>query len=154
FAATHGRDLLYSARSLGIGVMKMKRREFVTLLGGAAVAWPLAARAQPDPMRRVGVLLPFTADDSEGQARLMAFVQGLQQLGWGRRYKREDRRTLGRRRCRAHSQIRGGTARAYPRRHRCQRQPGSERIATDDAVPIVFANAADPVGQGFVASLS
>jgi hypothetical protein len=81
FAAMHGRDLLYSARSLGIGVMKMKRREFVTLLGGAAVAWPLAARAQPDRMRRVGVLLPFTADDSEGQARLMAFVQGLQQLG-------------------------------------------------------------------------
>jgi hypothetical protein len=61
----------------------MKRREFITLLGGvAATAWPLAGRAQSDRMRRVGVLLPFTADDPEGQARLMAFVQGLQQLGW------------------------------------------------------------------------
>jgi putative ABC transport system substrate-binding protein len=59
----------------------MRRRAFITLLGSAAVPWPVAARAQPDRMRRVGVLLPFTADDSEGQARLMAFVQGLQQLG-------------------------------------------------------------------------
>src|SRR5258707_1266863 len=63
-------------------VSPMRRRDLVILLGGAA-AWPLAARAQqPDRMRRVGVLLPFTADDPEGQARLMAFVQGLQQLGW------------------------------------------------------------------------
>jgi hypothetical protein len=61
---------------------QLKRREFIALLGSAA-AWPLMARAQePDRMRRVGVLLPFTADDPEGQARLMAFAQGLQQLGW------------------------------------------------------------------------
>src|SRR5262249_48674927 len=61
---------------------RMRRRQFITLLGGAA-ALPLAAPAQqPERMRRVGVLLPFTADDSEGQARLMAFAQGLQQLGW------------------------------------------------------------------------
>ena len=61
----------------------MKRREFITLVGGAAAAWPLAARAQqPERMRRVGVLDTLGADDPEAQARNGAFVQGLQQLGW------------------------------------------------------------------------
>jgi putative ABC transport system substrate-binding protein len=61
----------------------MGRREFITLLGGAAAAWPLAASAQqPARMRRIGVLTPFAADDAEGHARLTAFAQGLQQLGW------------------------------------------------------------------------
>jgi putative ABC transport system substrate-binding protein len=61
----------------------MRRREFITLLGGAAVAWPLAARAQqPDRMRRIGVLTGLAADDPDAQARYAAFVKGLQQLGW------------------------------------------------------------------------
>jgi len=61
----------------------MQRREFITLLGGAAVAWPRAARAQQaDRMRRVGVLWNLAADDPEGQARLAVFLQGLQELGW------------------------------------------------------------------------
>jgi len=60
----------------------MTRREFITLLGGAA-AWPLAARAQqPDPMRRIGVLMNLVADDPEASARVTALAQGLQQLGW------------------------------------------------------------------------
>jgi len=62
---------------------KIKRREVITLLGGAAAAWPLAARAQQrERMRHIGVLMGFTADDAEGQTRLAAFLQGLQQLGW------------------------------------------------------------------------
>ena len=60
----------------------MNRRAFITLLGGAAAAWPLAARAQQAPMRRIGVLMSVSADGSEGQARLAAFLKGLQQLGW------------------------------------------------------------------------
>ena len=60
----------------------MRRRVFITLIGGAA-AWPLAARAQaPERMRRIGVLTNLTADDPQGQARTAAFEQALQQLGW------------------------------------------------------------------------
>ena len=61
----------------------MRRREFITVLGGAAVAWPLAARAQQgERMRRIGVLLNSAADDPAAQSRLTAFLQGLQELGW------------------------------------------------------------------------
>ena len=62
----------------------MRRREFITLLGCTAVAWPLAARAQPttERMRRIGVLMSTTADDPEGQARIAALHQGLQERGW------------------------------------------------------------------------
>src|SRR6266481_6876888 len=60
----------------------MRRREFITLIGGA-VAWPLAARAQqPERMRRIGVLMNTGTDEPESQARLAAFMQGLQELGW------------------------------------------------------------------------
>ena len=77
----------------------MRRRDFVTLLGGAA-AWPLTARAQqPERMRRIGVLMNLAADDPEAPARLMAFAQGLQQLGWtdGRNVRIEH--SLGRGGC-------------------------------------------------------
>jgi putative tryptophan/tyrosine transport system substrate-binding protein len=61
----------------------MKRREFMTLLGGVAVAWPLAARAQqPERMRRIGVLNYLTADDPNSSPRVAAFAQALQGLGW------------------------------------------------------------------------
>ena len=60
----------------------MRRRDFITLLGGAAVAWPLTARAQqPERMRRIAMLMSTAADDPEGKARFTAFKQGLQQLG-------------------------------------------------------------------------
>jgi len=76
----------------------VKRRDFITLLGGAAAAWPLAAQAQQtDRVRRIGVLLNRIADDPEGQARLTAFVQGLQQLGCadGRNVRMDVRWTAG-----------------------------------------------------------
>ena len=61
----------------------MRRRAFITLLGGAALGWPLAARAQQgERVRRIGVLMHLAADDPEGQARHATFVQGLQQSGW------------------------------------------------------------------------
>ena len=76
----------------------MKRRAFITLLGGAAASWPLVARAQQaERMRRIGMLMNRAADDPEGQARFKAFVQGLQQLGWaeGRNVRMDVRWTAG-----------------------------------------------------------
>jgi putative ABC transport system substrate-binding protein len=75
----------------------VKRRQFITLLGGAA-AWPLAVRAQQgERMRRIGVLMNLASDDAEGQARLTAFAQGLQQFGWtdGRNARIEYRWAVG-----------------------------------------------------------
>src|SRR4029453_3596109 len=64
-------------------IAALKRREFITLFGGAAATWPLAAGAQQtERMRRIGVLMNFTSDDPQSQDRLAAFVQGLQELGW------------------------------------------------------------------------
>ena len=72
----------------------MRRREFITLIGGAAIAWPLAARAQqPERMRQVGMLLSGTADDAGFQTWVGAFLQGLAQSGWvvGRNLRIETR---------------------------------------------------------------
>src|SRR5262245_5820187 len=64
-------------------IAKLKRREFITLLGGTAALWPLVARAQqPERMRRIGVLMNLAAADPESTARVTAFAQGLQELGW------------------------------------------------------------------------
>jgi putative tryptophan/tyrosine transport system substrate-binding protein len=76
----------------------MKRRDFITLFGGAAVGWPLAAATQqPERMRRIGVLMSTTADDAETTARVAAFEQGLRQLGWtdGRNVRIDIRSTAG-----------------------------------------------------------
>src|SRR6516164_3343061 len=132
------------------------RREFITLLGGIP-AWPLAAHAQqPDRMRRVGFLLStLPADDPEGQARITAFVQGLQQLGWtdGRNVRIAFRWGLGEadRLNRSAAELvaqapdvllAGGT-------------PALEALRqATRIVPIVFANVQDPVGLGFVDSLA
>ena len=121
----------------------MKRREFITLLGGAAAAWPLAARAQQrERMRRIGVLMPGTADDPECQARIAAFLQGLQQLGWtiGRNVRIDYRWGCGR--CRPHSQIRGGIGRARAGRHSWPMapRPWGALLQATRTVPIVFVD--------------
>jgi putative tryptophan/tyrosine transport system substrate-binding protein len=76
----------------------VRRREFITLLGGAAAAWPFGARAQQsEGVRRIGVLTSgATADDPDGRLRTSAFLQGLQQIGLDRRPQHSDRLSLGR----------------------------------------------------------
>ena len=131
----------------------MKRRDFIALLGGA-VAWPLAARAQqPERMRRIGVLMTGAADDTEGQARLTGFLQGLQEFGW----------TAGRN---ARIDYRWAANDAERRRYAAELfalTPDVILASTSASVaalqqasrslPIVLASVTDPVGQGFVASL-
>ena len=134
----------------------MKRREFITLLSGAAAAWPLAARAQQlERMRRIGVLMNIAADDPQAQSRFEAFLQGLQPLGW----------TVGRN---LQIDVRWAAADAdLFRRYATELvalAPDVILASTNPAVaqlqqatrtvPIVFAITVDPVGAGFVASLA
>ena len=134
------------------------RREFITLLGGAAAMWPIAAAhaQQPDRMRRIGVFAGSGAEDLEAQPRLAAFLQGLQQLGWtdGRNVRIDYRWARGQ--CRPHSQIRGGIGCARAGRHPGRGHPGMWRplLQATRTVPIVFVIVVDPVGAGFVDSLA
>jgi len=133
----------------------VRRRAFITLVGGAA-AWPLAARAQPrERMRRIGVLMSLAADDPEGQARLTAFVQGLQELGWtdGRNVQIDYRWPAGdAERIRRYAAelaalapdiILAGGGAVVP-----------SLLQATRAIPIVFTQTPDPVGAGFVESLA
>jgi len=132
----------------------MKRREFILLLGGAVV-WPLAGRAQQgERMRRIGVLMVQAAKDPEGQARLVAFLQGLQQLGWSEGHN-------------LRVETRWATANEDVRKHAAELAATAPDVILATAtlavaplqqatrtVPIVFVNVVDPVGAGFVASLA
>jgi putative ABC transport system substrate-binding protein len=134
----------------------VKRRDFITLLMRAAAAWPLAARAQQaERMRRIGVIMSLAADDKQGQARLAAFLQGLQELGW------TDGRNV-------RIDIRWGTGDAgRNRRHAAElvelapdvilASGGSivgPLLQATSTVPVVFTQTPDPVGAGFVESLA
>jgi putative tryptophan/tyrosine transport system substrate-binding protein len=134
----------------------MRRRAFITLLGGAAAAWPLAARAQhPERVRRVGVLMGYAQGDREGEGFVAAFREGLQKAGW----------TEGR-------NIRIDYRWATPGDAESRRQFAKELVALQPdlilsnntlttatllqqtrTIPIIFALAADPIGSGFIAGL-
>jgi putative tryptophan/tyrosine transport system substrate-binding protein len=134
----------------------MRRREFITFLGGAAVGWPFAARAQqPDRVRRVGVLFPLTADDPETQARKAVFEQSLNHLGWtvGRNLQIDYRLAGG-----AADPIRRSAAELVALAPDVLMTFGSATIGpvqqATRTIPIVFMNVADPVGAGIVQSLA
>src|SRR5215470_17523117 len=130
----------------------MRRREFITLVG-TAVAWPVVARGQQsEQMRRFGVLMLFAKDNPETQARITAFLQGLQKLGWieGRNLQIEYRWGSGDPQ-KAATELVGLSpdvifANSTPAVAALQQATRS--------VPIVFAQVADPVSGGFVASLA
>ena len=134
----------------------MRRREFITLLGGAAAAWPLAARAQQgEQMRRIGVLMPFAENDSDAQANITAFRQALQILGW------TDSRNV-------HIDYRWGGGESERINAYASELVGLKPdvilassplvlqplLQETRSIPIVFTQITDPVGSGFVASLA
>jgi putative ABC transport system substrate-binding protein len=134
----------------------IRRREFLATLGGAAAAWPVAARAQQgERVRRIGVLMPFAEDNPVGQARLAAFRQGLLQLGWadGRNVRIDSRWGAGD----------ASLTRTYAR-ELVALAPDVVMAVSSGAVaplrevtrtvPIVFAVVADPVGAGYVDNLA
>jgi ABC-type uncharacterized transport system substrate-binding protein len=132
----------------------MRRRELITLLGGAAAAWPLAARAQQG-IRRIGVLMSLPADDPEGQLRLAAFEKGMRDLGWveGRSLRTDHRWAPG------DADVLRRTARELlgtaPDVILANSTPVALALKEQGAtVPIVFVQVTDPVGQGLVPNLA
>jgi putative ABC transport system substrate-binding protein len=134
----------------------VRRREFITLLGAGAAAWPLAARAQqPERMRRIGVLLSTAADDPESSARTASFLKGLQQLGWieGRNLRIDIRWAAGD--AELYRKYAAELVALAPDVILASSSPTVAALqAATRTVPIVFAHAVDPVGAGFVDSLA
>ncbi len=137
-------------------VDRLRRREFITLLGGAAAAWPLAARAQQgERMRRVGVLANVAENDPEERKRLAAFMQALQKLGWrdGDNVRLDHRHALGKM-----ENARRYAAELVALAPDVILAIGSNTtgalLEATRTVPVVFVGVADPVGGGFVESLA
>jgi ABC-type uncharacterized transport system substrate-binding protein len=134
----------------------MKRRQFITLLGGAAAAWPLAARAQQaERMRRIGVLTPLPADHPDAQARYAAFLQALRQLGWteGGNVQIEARWSDGD--AAITRKQAAELAALTPDVILASGSAGAAAILqATRSVPVVFVVVPDPVGSGFVESLA
>src|SRR6516165_2072381 len=132
----------------------MRRREFITLLGGAT-AWPFAARAQPERLRRIGVLMSSAQDDAESKARITAFLGGLEQWGWtdGRNVRIDIRWGAG-----DPKRIHGYAGELVAITPDVILATGSATLGpllqATRVVPIVFVIVPDPVGAGFVDSLA
>src|SRR5258707_15695085 len=134
----------------------MKRRDFIALLGGAPAAWPLAARAQQgEQVRRIGVLMNTGADEPEAQARLAAFMQGLQELGWavGRNMRIDYRWSVGD----VAGLYKDAAELVALRPEVILAGVGGTVAALQQAsrtVPIVYAQGIDPLGNGYADSLA
>ena len=136
-------------------MLDLRRRQFVALLGGAAAAWPLAARAQqPAQMRRVGMLIGYAENDPETQARLSAFRQALEQLGWkeGRSIRLDYR----------FAPASPDEAQRFAKELVALRPdvlvgnstPAAAALLRETrTIPIVFVGVSDPAGSHFVASI-
>jgi putative ABC transport system substrate-binding protein len=132
----------------------VKRRQFISLLGGAAATWPAAARAQPERLRRIGVLIALPEHDPDTKARLAAFRQGLEQLGWldGRNVRIDYRFAPAGARAQVLSKELVALQPDVILAHATLATTALQRESK--VTPIVFVSVADPIGSGFVASLA
>ncbi len=134
----------------------MRRRKFISLLGGAAVAWPLAANAQrAERMRRIGVLMGYAESDQEAQANVAAFREGLQKLGWteGRNIRIDTRWATAD--VKSRQRFAKELVALQPDLILAQNTPTTGAMLQQTrTIPIIFAIVTDPVGSGFVASFS
>jgi len=131
----------------------MKRREFITLLGGAAAAWPVGARAQHERIRRIGVLMPLGESDVEGQRRIAAFTKALQDMGWSTAVALDIRYGDGK------PELLPALAAQLVQSNvdiivTQAAQPVEAVIRATSVIPIVMASVGDAVGGGYVASLA
>jgi hypothetical protein len=136
---------------------QLKRREFITLLGGAVAAWPFAAHAQqPDRLRRIGVLMSVPESDPEVQAWLGAFSEGLQHLGWTAGHNiRLDYRWAAPVDAESRQRVGKELVAMQPDLILTQNTVSTASILQETrSIPIIFANVVDPIGSGFVASLT
>jgi putative ABC transport system substrate-binding protein len=134
----------------------MQRREFIALIGGAAVAWPVAARGQrPERVRRIGILIPLAENDTEAQAEVAAFREALRRLGWiSGRNARIDTRWAGSdaRRIRTYAKELVGL---HPDVILARTTAVTAALLKETrTIPIVFVGPSDPVGAGFAASMA
>ena len=135
---------------------RLKRRELITLLGGAAAAWPLLARAQQgERMRRIGVLVNSAEDEPDMQARLAGFRQGLEKLGWSGPQCPHRLLALRRRRPDQFQVLAKELVVLQPDVILAHSPPIAAALQRESrAIPIVFVSVSDPIGSGFVASLA
>jgi putative ABC transport system substrate-binding protein len=138
-------------------MLDMKRREFITLLGGAAAAWPLAARAQQsERVRRIGVLMGYAESDLDAQTKVAAFQEGLQKFGWveGRNIQIDTRWPIPAD-LESMQRFAKELAALQPDLILSHITPTTAALLQQTrTIPIIFATVSDPVGSGFVASFS
>ncbi len=135
----------------------MRRREFIAAVAGSAAAWPLTAHAQqPQPMRRIGVLMGFPESDSQAQSYIAAFRDGLQKLGWtDGRNVRIDTRWVTPAEADSMQRFAKELVALQPDLILSNTTPTTTALLQQTrTVPIVFATVADPIGSGFVAAFS
>ena len=133
----------------------MRRRDFIKVVAGSMAVWPIAARAQPvDRMRRIGVLSGLGENDPEGRARVAAFQEGLQKLGWteGRNLRIDVR--WGTTEAETMQRLASELVALQPDLIVTQNTPGTATVLRQTRViPIIFVNVVDPISSGFVASI-